>query len=226
MHEHAAYLVDGASGLLVFIPVVISFVHVDEMKKPTRWLFRLSSLLLLGILATTVIMGNTRLRTDEAAKRNAAASESSDTLSSILNYVSHPPKLVTQEDLSQFAKTIMKSQPKDAAPYIPDDILLKMAENVQKQMFIKNLEYASKTEAAYSRFITAPAIQGSTEPFEFRQKRLQGANQQIGFDLVADGIIEQATAIRDLMLKRFGSTDQTKGLTDLIERMKTFKKGS
>jgi hypothetical protein len=226
MHDHAAYLVDGATGLLVFIPVAISFVHVDEMKKPARWLFRLSSLFVLVILAATVIIGNTWLRTEDVSKRETAASESSDTLNSILNYVSHPPKLVTQEDLSKFAKTLMKSQTRDAAPYISDEILLKMAENVQKQMLVKNMEYVYKTEAAYSRFITAPAMQGSAEPNEVRQKRLQGATQQIGFDLVSDGIVEQATGIRDLMLKRFGNTAQTKDLTDLIERMKTFKKGS
>ncbi len=58
------------------------------------------------------------------------------------------------------------------------------------------------------------------EPYEVRRKMLESATLQIGVDLVSDHIIEEATAIRNLMLKRFGDTKDTQTLGDLILRMK------
>jgi hypothetical protein len=101
----------------------------------------------------------------------------------ILDIVAHPPKSVTTTDISNLAKVLIESQQTESRSDIPDDTLLKMADSVRTRMAAKSQEYAGMSEAAFSRFITAPAMQPNPEPYVIRKKMLESANQQIGVDV-------------------------------------------
>ena len=227
VHDQAAYLVDVATVLLAVVGVVVSLIPVDKFTSPYRTIYRIGTIVMLVVLAATVVIANRWQRENEERKQERAAQRFSTDLNSvkrssdvILDIVAHPSKSVTKTDISNLAKVLIESQQKENRSDIPDDTLLKMADSVRARMLAKNLEYASRSEGAFSRFMTVPAMQPNPEPFEIRRKMLESANQQIGVDLTSDHIIEEATAIRNLMLKRFGDSKDTQTLGDLILRMK------
>jgi hypothetical protein len=227
MRGHAPYLVDCATVLLAVVGVVVSLIPVDKFARPYRVIYQIGTFVVLAVLAATVVIANTWQRENEESKQNIAARRFSDDLKSvksssdvILDIVAHPPKSVTKTDISNLAKVLIESQQKESRSDIPDDTLLKMADGVRTRMAAKSMEYVSRSEAAYSRFMTAAVMQPNPEPYEIRRKMLESANQQIGVDLTSDHIIEEATAIRNLMLKRFGDTTDTQTLGEFILRMK------
>lgn len=229
IRRHAPYLVDGASVLLAVVGVIVSVIPTDKMARPYRVIYRLAVFVLLAILALTVVIANTWQRGIQDAKENnwrikqdEKSKENSDDLKSIINFVGHLPK---QSDISNVFKTLLQNEQKNSEPTIPDATLLVMADNVRRQMAAKISQHASDTEAAWYRLINNPNNQSDSEPLEVRRKRLESVTQQIGINLLSDHIVQEATAIRDLMLKRFGNTEQTKRLTESIEVLKSWVPG-
>ncbi len=164
MRGHAPYLVDCATVLLAVVGVVVSLIPVD-FARPYRVIYRIGTFVALVVLAATVVIANTWQRENEESKQNIAARRFSDDLKSvksssdlILDFVAHPAKQLTKTDISNFAKILIENQQKENKADISDDALLKMADSFRTRMLSKNLDYASRTEGAYSRFMTAPSM--------------------------------------------------------------------
>ena len=220
LHDHSAFIalvVDIASVSLAFVGVHVSLIPTENMTQPRRIRFRVA----LVILAITVIVATTVQRINDSERQDETEKKHSNILNSILNFVSNPPKQVTTADISKVVKGLLENSQNRNEPIIPDATLLIMADNVRRQMEAKNLEYAEKTEDAFYRIINNPNTQSNSEPLEVRQKRLKSVDEQIVIDLLADHIVDQATSIRDLMLKRFGNTQETQHLSQLIERLRS-----
>lgn len=146
----------------------------------------------------------------------------SKNIDSIVNFVSNPPKQLTAREVADIVRAFAghPQAGKTNEQILSDETLIAMANNVHTRMSEKDQNYRAEHEHIYTRYVAAQ----SGDPMTVKMVKMQAAYDQLKRDFLSDAqIVPEATAIRDLMLKRFGTSEKTTQLSQLIEQMKNPK---